>query len=122
MDAIRISDGTRVVLKSMSTRGHPNEIPIQQHFSSPPLASDPKNHCVPLYEVIPNPDMPERSFIVMPLLLPCDKPPFQTVGEVLDMLSQLIEVRLSLCGLRSAFADQSDQGLDFMHKQGVAHR
>jgi hypothetical protein len=94
MDAIRISDGTRVVIKNMSTTQHPAEIPIHRHLTSSPLDSEPQNHCTPLYEVIQDPRLSTRSFMVMPLLLPCDQVPFDTVGEVLDFIRQIFEVSM----------------------------
>jgi hypothetical protein len=92
MDATRISDGARVVLKSLTVTSHPEEIDIHRYLTSPERLSDPKNHCTPLYEVVPNPSSSERAFIAMPLLLPYDFVPFSTVGEVLDCVGQVFEV------------------------------
>lgn len=121
MDATRISDGKRVILKSLSTTNHPDEIPVHRFLTSDPLASDPKNHTAQLYEVLPDPRLSTRAIIVLPLLLPFDYVPFRTVGEALDMMHQTIEVSFGSCGFWT-IADSADQGLQFMHQNGVAHR
>ncbi|KAJ7782459.1 hypothetical protein DFH07DRAFT_900876 [Mycena maculata] len=104
MDATRISDGTFVTLKPLDTTVHPHEIPIGLWFSEEPQASDPSNHCVPILEVLPVPDEPNRQIIVMPFLSSYDKPRFDTFGEVIEFLRQIF------------------QGLQYMHKNNVAHR
>ncbi|KAJ7456916.1 hypothetical protein FB451DRAFT_1047672, partial [Mycena latifolia] len=48
MDATRISDGAHVMLKISRIDEYPNEVPIAEFFSSPALAADPRNHCVPI--------------------------------------------------------------------------
>jgi hypothetical protein len=123
MDAIRISDGSRVIFKSLTTTRHPEEVPIQRRFSSAPLSSDPNNHCVALYEVLDDPESSERAFIVEPLLLPCDHVPFATVGEVLDLIGQLFQVGAQLTQPVDLWQLMLIlKGLAFMHKHGVAHR
>ncbi|KAJ3490984.1 hypothetical protein NLI96_g1044 [Meripilus lineatus] len=58
LDATRISDGEMVVLKRIDTSVHPHELEITQYFSTEPIASHPRNHCVPLYEAFMVPDQP----------------------------------------------------------------
>lgn len=91
-DAKRISDGSQVMLKIIKPSKHPYEVEIGTFFSNEPLASDPKNHCVPIYDVLTVPDMDDTTILVMPLLRLYDNPPFQTVGEALDLFNQLFEV------------------------------
>jgi len=90
MDAVRKEDGRPVMLKKVL----------------PGLRGDPKNHCVPLLELIDlsqtNPD--GRKLMVMPLLRPFKNPRFQTYGEFV------------------AFFMQISEGLRFMHEKKVAHR
>ncbi|EIW83434.1 hypothetical protein CONPUDRAFT_102207 [Coniophora puteana RWD-64-598 SS2] len=108
LDAVRLSDGQFVMLKMIFESRHPHEVEIGQYLSSEPLASDPANHCVPLYEVlrVPHDDADDdiRLILVMPLLRTFDDPPFDTVGEVLDLCGQVFD------------------GLKFMHDHHVAHR
>ncbi|KAI0345516.1 hypothetical protein BDW22DRAFT_883319 [Trametopsis cervina] len=75
---------------------------ILQQFADHPGHS--QNHCVPLLDVFQDPDDPEVTYMVMPYLHPINKPPFVTVGEVMDFVGQMLE------------------GLDFLHTHGVAHR
>jgi hypothetical protein len=91
-DATRISDGAYVTLKSISPSEHPHEIEISKFLSTKDLASDPHNHCIPIYDVLTVPDVNDRAILVMPLLRMCEDTPFQTFGESVDFMRQLIEV------------------------------
>ncbi|KAI0364338.1 hypothetical protein BV20DRAFT_1047243 [Pilatotrama ljubarskyi] len=104
LDATRISDGVIITLKKVRPLVHPYEIEIGRYFSSEPRASDPANHCVPIYDVLDVPDDPDLKLIVMPLLRKFFDPPFLTVGEAMEFVRQSIE------------------GLRFMHAHHVAHR
>ncbi|KAF8884878.1 hypothetical protein CPB84DRAFT_1775315 [Gymnopilus junonius] len=103
MDAVRISDGTKVVLKTVNIY---EDVPILQYLNSPELASDPRNKTVPLLDVIALPDGSDMALIVTPILHPFNSTvsQFRYVSEVIDALDQFI------------------QGLVFMHEHRVAHR
>ncbi|KII92697.1 hypothetical protein PLICRDRAFT_103575 [Plicaturopsis crispa FD-325 SS-3] len=103
-DAIRIADGSFVSLKKIRRSSHPYEVEIGQFLSSAPLVSDPTNHCVPLIDVLEVPDDEDVVILVMPLLRYYDNPRFDTFGETIEFLRQILE------------------GLHFMHKHRVAHR
>ncbi|OSX65916.1 hypothetical protein POSPLADRAFT_1177373 [Postia placenta MAD-698-R-SB12] len=104
IDATRVSDGALVSLKKISTSVHPYEVEIGQYLCSEELIADPNNHCIPLYDVLQDPDEENVTIVVMPLLRECDDPEFKTVGEVVEFIQQLIT------------------GLKFMHAYHVAHR
>ncbi|KAG2153111.1 kinase-like domain-containing protein [Suillus bovinus] len=104
MDATRISDGLFISLKVVDRSVHPHEVEIGQYFMMEPLASDPKNHCVPFLDVLSVPNEDGKNILVMPLLVDFTMPRFDTVGEVVECLRQLFE------------------GLLFMHTNHVAHR
>ncbi|KAJ3480769.1 hypothetical protein NLI96_g8114 [Meripilus lineatus] len=104
MDATRISDNALVMMKLMNDSLE-NEIAL--YFSTEPLASHPRNHCVPIYEVLHVPDPTgddDEIIIVMPLLRPFYDPRFKSVGEAVEFFRQIFE------------------GLQFMHEHNVAHR
>ncbi|KAJ7162164.1 hypothetical protein C8R46DRAFT_904157 [Mycena filopes] len=82
----------------------PRELEIASLVSSSPLKEDPRNHCVPILEVLDVPDVEDCSIIVMPLLRRFGSPRFDTFGETID------------------FFDQAFEGLKFMHDNNVAHR
>ncbi|KAG1767447.1 hypothetical protein EDD22DRAFT_967852 [Suillus occidentalis] len=103
MDATRLSDGLYVSLKVIKKSEHPHEAEIGRNFMKVELASDSKNHCVPFLDVLSVPGEDNTQIIVMPLLLDFSKLPFDSFGEVVEMLRQLFE------------------GLLFMHKYRVAH-
>ncbi|KII92699.1 hypothetical protein PLICRDRAFT_481591 [Plicaturopsis crispa FD-325 SS-3] len=105
-DATRVTSTgkTFVSLKKIRKSVHPYEAEIGQFLSSDPLSQDPTNHCVPFLDVLQVPDDDDILIIVMPLLRDYDNPRFDTIGEAVDFLTQVIE------------------GVHFMHKHHVAHR
>ncbi|OCB91923.1 hypothetical protein A7U60_g791 [Sanghuangporus baumii] len=102
IDATRIPDGKKVVIKSVQRDS--TETSIGTFLSSPDLAKDPRNHCVPILDVIRDESAPNSEFLILPLLRPFNIPPFFSVDEMLDFVKQTLE------------------GLAFMHNVGVAHR
>ncbi|KAI0071999.1 hypothetical protein K474DRAFT_1651740 [Panus rudis PR-1116 ss-1] len=104
LDAIRESDGEAVVLKLVHQDVHPFEREISLFFSKEPYASHPRNHCVPIYEVLDVPDVETGFILVMPLLRPHDYPRMKSIGESVEFFRQIFE------------------GLQFMHQLHVAHR
>jgi hypothetical protein len=61
-------------------------------FSAEPLRSDPRNHCVPILDLIQDDEDPNVSYMVMPHLRPMENPPFESVEEVIDYADQILEV------------------------------
>jgi hypothetical protein len=98
IDATRAADGSFVMLKQVKPSWHPDEVDIGRMFSSEPLASDPRNHCVPIYDVLQVPDDDELILLVMPLLHEHsgDELPFDTIGEAVEFIRQIFEV-WSIC-------------------------
>ena len=94
MDATRISDGKRVMLKMLPEEEGPYELEINKLFSTEPLASNPRNHCVHLLDVIELPNDP--PILVHPLLRPYYDPKLQTYGEFVTFFAQICEVS-SMC-------------------------
>ncbi|RPD53215.1 hypothetical protein L226DRAFT_503286 [Lentinus tigrinus ALCF2SS1-7] len=104
MDAVMTKDGTIVVIKRIQKSVHPLEGEIGRFLSSPPLNSDPRNHCCPILDVLDDPEDADVQLIVMPLLREYDDPKLTTVGEAMELFRQLFEC------------------LQFIHEQHVAHR
>jgi hypothetical protein len=90
LDATRISDGKPVMLKKLPRQEGPYELEINRLFSTEPLSSNPRNHCVHLLDVIELPNDP--PIIVHPLLRPFHNPPFRTYGEFVTFFAQICEV------------------------------
>ncbi|KAH9165356.1 hypothetical protein EDB89DRAFT_2010447, partial [Lactarius sanguifluus] len=67
MDAIRIHDGKRVMLKKVLPEEGPHELQISRMFSARGVATNSRNHC--------------HQLMVMPFLRPFDNPHFQTFGD-----------------------------------------
>lgn len=91
IDATRTTDGETVILKRFSRAKDPYEKEITMFLASEPVKSHPRNHFVPIYEVL---DLPgeEHSIFVMPVLRSFDEPRFETVGEALECFRQVLEV------------------------------
>ncbi|KAH9035415.1 hypothetical protein EDB84DRAFT_1222789 [Lactarius hengduanensis] len=105
MDATRLRDGKRVMLKKVLPEEGPHELQICLLFSSVEVAMNPHNHCVPLLEVIElSPRSGSQKLMVFPLLFPFNQPRIQTFGEF------------------AAFFTQICEGIQFMHQLNVAHR
>ncbi|KAF6746149.1 kinase-like domain-containing protein [Ephemerocybe angulata] len=103
-DALRISDGSQVMMKTVDTATYPYEVPLMEYLNQEPQKSDRTNHTVPLIDVLYPPDEPSRRIIAMPVCRMWDSPDFDTVGEVVDCIRQLIE------------------GVQFLHANRIAHR
>ncbi|KAF5370933.1 hypothetical protein D9615_009783 [Tricholomella constricta] len=101
IDAVRVSDGYRVVLKSIDTSRE--EIPVAQFLSTPELRSDPRNHTVPILDMVLLPNDDSRALLVMPQLLHFNTLPFLYLKEFTDAVRQFLE------------------GLDFMHQHNTIH-
>ncbi|KAG8740316.1 hypothetical protein FRC10_004498 [Ceratobasidium sp. 414] len=97
LDATRVKDQLQVVIKMSAPsdvdREGEQELPIIQHFSSPPYRDEPTNHVVPCLDSFPMPGIEGGTFFVMPLLSQYANPPFFDLSEVRDFLLQVFEVR-----------------------------
>jgi len=92
------------MLKLISRAHHSNEILISKYFSAEPLSSHPRNHCIPLYEVLDVFDDPDACILVLPFLREYKDPRFKSIGEAAEFFRQVFE------------------GLQFIHQCNVAHR
>lgn len=90
IDATRVSDGALISIKSVQRST--DEIFIARLLSSDELLQDPENHCVPILDVFDDPVDDSKAFIVMPYLRPFDNPELRTIREVVDFISQTLEV------------------------------
>ncbi len=100
MDAVRISDGRIVTIKRVQKRNTPWEESTMRRFSTEPLASNPHNYAIPLYDTIQPPWDDDIVFLIMPHFIRIHKHKYATVGEAMECFRQLFEV--SLATLRSA--------------------
>uniref|UniRef100_A0A0W0FRD8 Protein kinase domain-containing protein n=1 Tax=Moniliophthora roreri TaxID=221103 RepID=A0A0W0FRD8_MONRR len=122
MDARRISDGTIVVLKRVDARDPSNpELKMGPLFSTEPLASDPRNHCIPIYETLSLPNTNEEVLLVMPCLKEWYFPSFDTIGESYGILPPDFRGMGSLFVLFQIIHLLSTQGLQFIHSLHIAH-
>ena len=92
MDATRLRDGKLVMLKKVYPEEGPYDLMITQLFSSPEFAQDPRNHCVPLLDILEARN--DQKLMVFPFLRPFNNPRFQTFGEFVAFFAQICEVDL----------------------------
>ncbi|CAE6467735.1 unnamed protein product [Rhizoctonia solani] len=104
MDAVRLRDGKRVILKAFDTRVTPNELSVLQYLSNEELQANPLNHCAFALDSFPVPGDEGWVFAVMETYHSIYAVPFETIGEVVELARQLLE------------------GLTFMHELNLAHR
>ncbi|KAH8107720.1 hypothetical protein BXZ70DRAFT_884776 [Cristinia sonorae] len=98
IDATRMSDGKLVQIRRVYAGD--TESSICNELSK---YADDKNHAIPVLDYFKNPTEPYLAFMVVPFLRQIDDPPFETVGDVVDFVSQILE------------------GLVFLHDYGLVH-
>lgn len=92
LDATQVSTGETVMLKRISRSMHSHEIDISRFFSTKPLASHPRNHCIPLHDVLDIPEEDDAALLVIPLLRAFDNPRLKSIGEAIEFFRQIFEV------------------------------
>ncbi|KAJ6498151.1 kinase-like domain-containing protein [Mycena vitilis] len=108
LDAVRIADNRKVVLKLVSTE----EMQLTWYLGRylPQLHPDPNNRTIPLLDTInfeeikDFPDEKYKAILVFPFLRQFDNPPFRQLTEVTEAVEQFL------------------QGMQYMHAKNVAHR
>ena len=90
VDATRISDGRLVYIKRVQTGDL--ESAIARMLVAERVRWDPRNHSVPVLDYFRDDDGSSISYLVMPFLSPMDSPKFETAGEVVDFVDQVLEV------------------------------
>ncbi|KAJ7468315.1 hypothetical protein B0H11DRAFT_46881 [Mycena galericulata] len=98
LDAIRIQDEKKVVLKRVETDSQ--ELKLFRHLS---CISDSRNHTIPLLQIKPLPTNDSVSILVMPYTRRFNHPPFHCRGEFVEAMRQFLE------------------GLQFMHDNNICH-
>ena len=61
-------------------------------FSSEPLLSDKRNHCVPILDRLQDNEDDRIRYLVMPFLRHIENPRFQAVEDIIDFIDQMLEV------------------------------
>ncbi|KAJ7051162.1 hypothetical protein C8F01DRAFT_646956 [Mycena amicta] len=101
LDAIRLSDGCKVVLRKILT--WTPELNIVRYLNNPDLLESPQNRTVRLLDVITLPDS-EVMLLVIPFLRLFTTPVFRHLQEVVECMRQYFE------------------GLQFIHSHRIAPR
>lgn len=96
LDAVRVEDDSQVMLKQVKRSWYPEEVILHQYLLSEPLGSDPRNHTIPLLDILHVPDDGDIDILVMPLFRACDSPAWKTVGEVIAFIAQIFEASVAL--------------------------
>lgn len=72
------------------------QIKIIEYFTSRRMIEDSRNHVVPFYATFSDRKSPDIQFMVMPVLRRFDDPEFMFGCEVIDFVSQVLEVRCTV--------------------------
>ena len=80
------------MLKRIHRSVHPYEATIGTYFSSEHLFSHPRNHCIPIYEVLDVPDTEDDTILVMAFLQKFVEPRIKSIGEAVEFFRQAFEV------------------------------
>ncbi|KAG6834913.1 hypothetical protein H0H93_006422 [Arthromyces matolae] len=81
-DATR-PDGSLVALKRIDIGQLQDDLPMLKLLSSKEFLHNPRNHCVPILEIIEPQEGTRTTFVVMPLLYDPELPAFETIGETI---------------------------------------
>ncbi|TEB29036.1 hypothetical protein FA13DRAFT_1690318 [Coprinellus micaceus] len=101
--ATHLKTGQYVVIKRIESDEDSTELDVMAFLTAEERAGDPRNHCVRALGILDHPSDPQVQFVILPLLRKFDDPPFETIGEVVDFVGQVLE------------------GIEFLHDNGVAH-
>ncbi|KAJ6463415.1 kinase-like domain-containing protein, partial [Mycena sanguinolenta] len=101
LDAIRICDGKKVVLKRVEPNSQ--EIVFMKYLNRPSIREDPRNRTIPLLDILGPAPNTSWSFLVMPYCREFTYPPFHCRGEFVEAMTQFLE------------------GLQFMHEHNIVH-
>jgi hypothetical protein len=103
LDAKRQAGGAIVCIKRIKPKRYASDLPdlkversnettIARYLSSEQMSRYPTNHCVPILDYFEDPVDSDVEYIVMPVLRPFNNPEFRFIGEVVDFVTQLLEV------------------------------
>lgn len=61
-------------------------------------------------------------YLVEPFLRQMNEPPFETVSEVIDLVDQTLQVKVTHISISYSFSRHHNQGLVFLHSNGITLR
>ena len=71
--------------------GRENDLEAAKFYDSEEMRRDPDNHCVPLLDVIR--PIPILTYLILSTMREFNDPDFETLGEILDFIKQMLVVR-----------------------------
>lgn len=89
IDAIQLSTNRMVWI----VRKDAHDVDVEA-FKILHTPSSPEDHIVPVLDVLQQDEDDSLRYFVLPFLRPFDDPPFETVGDAIDYVDQIMEVRL----------------------------
>jgi len=67
------------------------------------MTEDTRNHVVPCYDAFIDGFVPHIQFIVMPVMRRFDDPPFWMASEVMDFVTQVLEVNSAITNINQRY-------------------
>lgn len=92
MDANSLKNGTHVVIKLVKRAPASEEFEILKYFAEEPQRSNPRNKCICPLDILHPSDDAKHVMVIFPILRAYDSPQFDTVGEALDFIREMLEV------------------------------
>ena len=120
VDATRISDNKLVWIKYVGKST--NKFALSKIASSSTFAENPHNHCTPILDTFVDPSDDTMCYLVEPFLRQMNEPPIETVSEVIDFVDQTLQVNLIHISTSNSFSHHHNQGLAFLHSNGITLR
>lgn len=90
VDATRLSDSKLVYIKRVHTNDSESRIAL--YLSQDLFRQDPRNHSVPILDLFRDDEDDGIEYMVMPFLSLANEPGFGSVGEVVELCEQVLEV------------------------------
>ncbi|KAK0477907.1 hypothetical protein IW261DRAFT_1338266, partial [Armillaria novae-zelandiae] len=103
MDATRLTDKSKVILKVVLLQKGEFELAISKFLSTELMRSDPRNNAIPVLDAFPIPGVQGLALIVMPMFHRFASPGFHCRLEYIELFRQLLSMK-------------------FMHSNTIAHR
>ncbi|KAK0430632.1 kinase-like domain-containing protein [Armillaria borealis] len=104
LDATRLTDGSKVILKAVLLQEGEFELAISRFLSTELMRRDPRNNAIPVLGAFPIPGVQGLALIVMPMFHYFASPGFHCRLEYIELFRQLL------------------LGLEFMQSNNIAHR
>jgi hypothetical protein len=108
-----------VCIKMIQDPRKVQQIRILQWFST---RTETRNHVVTYLDTFSDNYMPNTHYLVTPVLRRFDDPEFGSISEIVDFVTQILEVCLQRLKFVQSSSSVFPQGMAFLHENNIAHQ